>query len=710
MRRFRYLPPFLGLIFLSLTLILAAVEVTNPRPKLLSGHAKAPETLPTADFVPGELIIQFSKGQTPEEVETQVKEREKRATDPVGALQNTIQATNLRLRGQPLPEENLLSLKTIKEETKTQNLSPLVNEPSSALSYFYVAQSSADLPLPLLVSQYQKLLGAISVEPNYIMHTMAVPNDTYYAKLWGIKKMAMEQAWDVSTGSNEVIVAVIDSGVDYNHEDLNDGRVIKGPNYAYGTNDPMDDFGHGTHVAGTIGAIGNNGKGVVGVNWNVKILAIKVMGADGTGPETAIEQGTNYAVNHGAKVINLSLGSRLPSVCPSSMQTAINEAVQKGTTVVVAAGNSNANAANYFLANCQNVVVVSATGPNDEKAWYSNYGSVIDVAGPGGNPSGGSETCSADGSDCIISTVPGGYQAFDGTSMACPHVAGLAGLILSKNPGLTPSQLETLLKSTADNLGNANYFGAGRVNGAKALASATPSGPTATPSPTVTPGGPTPTITPTVTPGGPTLTPTRTPTPGGPTPTRTPTPTPGEPTFTPTPTISPQAPVISFKITFAGMSDNKPALKVRVRVVNKISGQSLDFANVEATADAQKIYKNTVPLPLIGLSPGSSFDILVKGSKHLQKKLGKRVALTAGNNEFDWSAISLEPGDLPDPGQNWQQDGVANAHDASLILERLNKNDSDSLRAADLNYDGIVNLNDYSLLIQTLSTKYEEED
>jgi len=689
MNRFKNFPLFLGLVFLTLTLILAVSEVTNPRPKLLSGHAKVPETLPTTDFVPGELIIQFAEGQTPEEIEAQVQEREKRVADSVGVLQNTIQATNLKVRNLPLPEESLLSLKTIKEETKTTEINPL-------FSNFFLVKASTDLPLSFLISQYQKLLGAQTVEPNYIMHTTAVPNDTYYPKLWGMKKMAMESAWDVSTGSNNVIVAVADSGVDYNHEDLNDGRVIKGRNFAYGNNDPMDDHFHGTHVAGTIGAIGNNSKGVTGVNWNVKILAIKVMGADGSGSTDAIAQGVTYAADNGAKVINLSLGAAQPAACPSAFQSAVNSAVQKGTAVVVAAGNSSANAGNYAFANCQNVIVVAATGPDDGHAHYSNYGSVIDVAAPGGNPSGGSGTCSADGSDCILSTVPGGsYRVLTGTSMAAPHVSGLAGLILSKNPGLSPSQLEDLLKSTADNLGNANYFGAGRVNGTRALGTV--------------PTGPTPTATSSPTPSGPTNTPT--PTPGGPTPTRTPTPSGSTPTRTPTPTIPLQPPIISFKITFSGMSDNKPALTVKVRVVKKVTGESSNYPGIPVTADAQKIYKNPVPLPLIGISPGSSFDILVKGPKHLQKRLANRVTLVTGiNSEFDWSGTPLEPGDLPDPAQNFQQDGVANAHDASLILERLNKDDADSLRVADLNYDGIVNLNDYSLLIQTLSTKYEEED
>jgi len=169
---------------------------------------------------------------------------------------------------------------------------------------------------------------------------------------------------------------------------------------------------------------------------------------------------------------------------------------------------------------------------------------------------------------------------------------------------------------------------------------------------------------------------------------------------------------IKFSIKFNGMSQTKPDLKVRLLVLADITGGSRTFSDITATASPDLIYRPTDWVNLTGIKPGAGFlySIFIKGPKHLQKKMVKRINLDVGENIFDWTDKPLEPGDLPNPNKNYEQDGKVDSIDASLLLERLNKNDVNSLRVADLNYDGVVNLNDYSLIIQTLSTKYEDED
>lgn len=182
------------------------------------------------------------------------------------------------------------------------------------------------------------------------------------------------------------------------------------------------------------------------------------------------------------------------------------------------------------------------------------------------------------------------------------------------------------------------------------------------------------------------------------------------PTATPGPSSK-----IKFSIKFNGMGQEKPDLKVRLLVFNESTGEKLYFKDITATASSDLTYRPTdwVNLTNVRLGEGNLYSIFLKGPKHLQKKMTRRITLTEGESEkniFDWTFKPLELGDLPNPNKNYEQDGKADSTDASLLLERLNLSDEASLRVADLNYDGVVNLNDYSLLIQTLSTKYEEED
>ena len=323
-------------------------------------------------------------------------------------------------------------------------------------------------------------------EPDRILQAMATPNDTQYGQQWHYYEarggINLPAAWDLTNGSG-VTVAVIDTGY-RPHADLaanivggydmikdtggsNDGNArdtdARDPgDYAtYGQcglfSPSHNSSWHGTHVAGTIAAVTNNGSGVSGVAYGAKVLPVRVLGACG-GYTSDIADGIIWASGgsvsgapsnpNPARVINMSLGGS--GSCDSTSQNAINLARSRGTVVVVAAGNSNANASGFSPASCAGVITVAATNRNGGRASYSNYGSIVSVAAPGGDTASGS----ANG---ILSTLNSGtrgpgsdnYAYYQGTSMASPHVAGVAALVLSRNPSLTPDQVASILKSTA---------------------------------------------------------------------------------------------------------------------------------------------------------------------------------------------------------------------------------------------------------------------
>ena len=324
-------------------------------------------------------------------------------------------------------------------------------------------------------------------EPDRIMQKLFTPNDTRYNEQWHYFEvtggMRANLAWDKSTGAG-VRVAVIDTGY-RPHADLS-GKLVGGYDFITDTfisndgngrdadaSDPGDKVlagecgngepaqtqnssWHGTHVAGTIAAATNNGAGVAGVAYGATVVPVRVLGKCG-GYTSDIADAiiwssggtvTGVPANaYPAKVINMSLGGG--GACGTTTQNAINSARSRGTVVIVAAGNENQNASNSNPANCAGVVTVAATNRSGGRAWYSNYGTVVDVAAPGGDTS-----VAANG---ILSTLNAGtgapgadnYAFFQGTSMATPHVAGVAALMLSKKSTLTPDQVESMLKSTA---------------------------------------------------------------------------------------------------------------------------------------------------------------------------------------------------------------------------------------------------------------------
>ncbi|MFF8258835.1 S8 family serine peptidase [Streptomyces virginiae] len=348
-----------------------------------------------------------------------------------------------------------------------------------------------------VMAQFRADPDVAYVEPDTRAYATAVtPNDTEYAKQWDLFEstagMNVPAAWDKTTGSG-VTVAVIDTGY-VAHSDLAANTVagydfISSAAYARdgGGRDanPADEGDwnatdgecgvgskagnsswHGTHVAGTIAAATSNSKGIAGIAYGAKIQPVRVLGKCG-GATSDIVDAITWASGGSvagvpanatpAKVINMSLGG--PGACGTSYQNAINAAVARGTTVVVAAGNSNADAAGYSPASCNNVINVAASNRAGDRSYYSNYGAIIDVAAPGGETRRATDTPGTvtTPENAILSTLNAGtttpgaeiYKPYQGTSMAAPHVAGLAALLKSANSALTPAQIESAIKNNA---------------------------------------------------------------------------------------------------------------------------------------------------------------------------------------------------------------------------------------------------------------------
>jgi subtilisin family serine protease len=295
------------------------------------------------------------------------------------------------------------------------------------------------------VSALTVMDGIQYAEPVYLASALDIlPNDPGYSNQENMNVIKAPGGWQYFTGSSNVIIAVIDSGVDINHPDLY-GKVIPGWDYVNGDNDAQDDYGHGTHVAGIAAAIGNNSTGVAGLDWSAKILSVKVLDNTGSGTAANIAMGIRYAVDHGANIVNLSLTVPFDSVLVSS---AIEYAYQHGVTVVASTGNNNG--AVNFPAAYPHVIAVGAVD-NTETLWaLSNHGAEIDLVAPGVN---------------IYSTDITTYSTRTGTSMAAAHVSGLAALLLGMT-SLTPDQVKTSIQDTSKDLGTSgwdSFFGYGLI-------------------------------------------------------------------------------------------------------------------------------------------------------------------------------------------------------------------------------------------------------
>lgn len=390
----------------------------------------------------------------------------------------------------------------------------------------YLLKTSDNVDIIAMAADYQRNPAVEYAEPNYVVKTQAfpetLPNDTYvdanqdgnwsvgawgqvYEDMWGLKRIEADKGWPISQGE-DATVAVVDTGIDYNHEDLagniwinsqevsGNGIDDDGNGYIDDTkgwdfvdreyfnprsdNDPMDGNGHGSHVGGTIAAVGNNSVGIIGVAPKAKIMAVKGLDDSGQGYSSYLANSLRYAIDNGADVINNSWGGENHS---QLIEDAIKYGYANGCLLVAAAGNSNADVKLSYPANMVEVIAVSATDPNDAKTYFSNYGSKIDVSAPGGGANSDIYF------DNILSTLPdgsylanrlshlkvsGGYYRLKGTSMAAPHVSGAAALVISRHPEFMNEQVRQVLRVSADDVDGIGWdsnSGYGRINVYNAL-------------------------------------------------------------------------------------------------------------------------------------------------------------------------------------------------------------------------------------------------
>jgi subtilisin family serine protease len=319
----------------------------------------------------------------------------------------------------------------------------------------------------------QARADVVYAEPNYLLEATTIPNDPSFGSLWGLNNgndadIDAPEAWDISTGSSSIVIGVIDTGIDYNHADLNanmfrnetdcntnsiddDGNGYVDDCYGLdtrnGDSDPMDDNNHGTHVAGTIGAVGNNGIGVVGVNWNVKLMACKFLSAGGSGSTSAAIGCLNYFAVMKDSGVNLvaTNNSWGGTGFSQSLSDAIETHRQRGILFIAAAGNSASDndglphyPSNYYL---PNIISVASTTSTDQMSGFSDFGRwTVHLGAPGSG---------------ILSTTPGNnYQTFSGTSMATPHVTGAAALLKAQDPSRDWRAIKNLLISSGDAIGS----------------------------------------------------------------------------------------------------------------------------------------------------------------------------------------------------------------------------------------------------------------
>ena len=313
--------------------------------------------------------------------------------------------------------------------------------------------------------------GVRYVEPNYLAFAFATPNDPRFSQQYGPTRIQAHLAWDIWQPQRMVYIAIIDTGIDSNHPDLTNKmrRHSNGAVYGYNTlnntTNALDDNGHGTHCAGIAAAEINNGVGIAGIAaWNpsvanansyVKLMPVKVLASNGSGSLASVANGITWAADNGAHILSLSLGAGSGA---QQLADAVNYAWNRGCLIVAAAGNGGSSAPQY-PAYYTNAIAVAATDSSDRLASFSQYGSWVDIAAPGVG---------------ILSTIPNNsYASYDGTSMACPHVAGAAAVLWSHNGSLTNAQLRSALETNVDPYqpynGRTIAPNAGRVNVYRAL-------------------------------------------------------------------------------------------------------------------------------------------------------------------------------------------------------------------------------------------------
>jgi len=372
---------------------------------------------------------------------------------------------------------------------------------SGSFSNIYKFYFSDEIDISQTVESYKQLSIVEYAEPNYVYSYCIDANDPLFSQQWSLKNIGqiypwdgrfnpppgnfdcdidVTEAWNTTTGEDNIVIAVIDSGIDYKHIDIsnniwfNSDEIPKngkdddengyiddyiGWDFQDNDNNPIDEYGHGTFCAGVIGAVGNNSKGVVGVCWNCKIMPIRCLLTS-----EMLANAILYATNNGADVISMSYGGYSYSQLQKDM---VDYAYNRNVVLIASAGNDNISRIHY-PSGYENVISVAATNSRDGKAIFSNYGPMVDVGAPGVDVL----SLRAENTDMyedMIHIIDQKYYIGSGTSMAAPCVAGIAALLLSKNSSLTPDMIRTIISNSVDDVCSSNYYIGGRVNAYKAL-------------------------------------------------------------------------------------------------------------------------------------------------------------------------------------------------------------------------------------------------
>jgi subtilisin family serine protease len=405
---------------------------------------------------------------------------------------------------------SLASLNRIYQVNAFEKVFP--NAEGTILDNIYLVHIPVESDILSILQDYYVSSDVVYAEPNWIGDVCGIPNDTNFSSLWylhntgqkiwlqlQLKKFTLRvsfngipdadidapEAWNITTGSPDVVIAIIDSGIDYTHPDLaaniwtnldeipdngidddQNGYVddVRGWNTCYNNSNITDGFGHGTLCAGIAGAVGNNGLFGAGIAWNCKLMPVRILDENGSGAYLIeVVKGIQYAVNNGADIISMSWSFRYRS---SILKDAVDYAYGKGVVLCASAGNEYSSIKRYPAA-LDNVIAVGATDWDDLRCYFSNYGQWVDIAAPG---------------EGIFSTMPTYHVVMNdppnymtenfgwaaGTSCSCPMVASVAALLLSKTPSLTPDEVKALLCENVDPYSGL-YIGTGRLNACKAL-------------------------------------------------------------------------------------------------------------------------------------------------------------------------------------------------------------------------------------------------
>ena len=325
-----------------------------------------------------------------------------------------------------------------------------------------------------IINYYEQLPGVSYVEEDHRVSIQAsvVVNDPGYPLQWNLQQLGMPDAWGITTGNSSVVVAIIDTGIAEDISDFAGTTFVDGWNFVGNNDNTYDDNGHGTHVSGTVAQTTNNSHGTAGMAYGVALMPIKVLDGNGEGYSSDFAAGIIRAADSGADIINLSLAG---GAFNQAAYDAIRYAYEvKGVAIFASSGNSDVATVDYPAAYGEYVIAVGATDRNKARAYYSNYGSMLDIVAPGGDisidPSGG----------ILQQTVLGGdpstenFYYYQGTSMAASHASALGALLLSRNPLLSPAEIFTAITTTAEDLGTAGkdeYYGYGLINPVAALES-----------------------------------------------------------------------------------------------------------------------------------------------------------------------------------------------------------------------------------------------